>query len=303
MSTHIDRQKYKGTPDDDTNDNCILMGNSGVGKTTFIKKVLYPALEKIGVLTGKFVTVSARQLLHNGLQEKMNEAKDGMLFLDEAYAATGCAALTTAIVNNVSKEQRGTCILVVAGYRKEMVEWMGKNQGLAARFTHTLDFPNYTAEQLVRIGERFVREKTGFTFADDVGATLQAAAEHVTTIRPGTTRANADAIRFIVRQAIRAFRERRQAGPDGGSMAQELIAADIDAGLKKLQTSSAGAAGMEHMVSSSSSAGGGGSSHGDTDPHVCSLGSSNLRASALERHLQKIHAVLLFFGRLCALRL
>ena len=219
------------------NYNMFIMGNSGVGKSDLVEKVVYPALKKLGVLTGELVMVSVADLKRNGLNEKMEEARGGMLFCDEAYGATKCGALTTEIVNKFPK-QGGTIMMVVVGYKKEMGEWLRTNSGLAARFEHFIHIRDYSAEELVRIGTRFVEEnkEESFKLGGDARGELQKAAEHVTKISPGTSPANADAIRCVMKEAIVNFRVRRQSSRHGRSILRELTTADIEAGLEKLKT-------------------------------------------------------------------
>ena len=241
LSSAIDRLQYhkpisilQGTSH---NYNMFITGNSGVGKSDLVKLVVYPALEQLGVLTGELVTVSVADLKSNGLNEKMEEARGGMLFCDEAYGATKCGALTTEIVNKFPK-QGGTIMLVVVGYKKEMGEWLRTNPGLAARFDNFIQICDYSAKELVRIGTRFVEEneEESFELGGDARGALQKAAEHVTKISPGTSPANADAIRCVMKEAIVNFRVRRQSSRRGRSMLRELTTADIEAGLEKLKT-------------------------------------------------------------------
>ena len=245
----IDKLQYGGNPisicsGTSANYNSIIMGNSGVGKSNLVEKVLYPALKQLGVLTGELVKVSAADLKGKGLNAKKKEAEGGMLFFDEGYAATNCRALTIEIVNGFGKEH-GTIMLVVAGYKKEMGEWLNTNQGLQARFKHHFVINDYSAEELVNIGRRFVEENENegetFELADDAGGALEEAADHVTKISPGTSPANADAIRAILQHAIDSFRTRRQRSRGGDSVA--LTATDIEAGLKEVKANAGATSG------------------------------------------------------------
>ena len=72
-------------------------------------------------------------------------AKDGMLFVDEAYSLKSSPATTTVLVNAIRKE--GGTMVVVAGYLEEMREWMDSNQGLPNRFATEVLICNYKAEK------------------------------------------------------------------------------------------------------------------------------------------------------------
>ena len=236
------------------NYNCIVLGNSGVGKSTLAENVLYPALKKIGVLTGKLVKVSKEDLKGKGYAAKQKEAKFGMLLVDEAYALTGCESVTNEFVNKIHKE-RSSVMMVVVGYQQEMSIWLRSNQGLQARFEHTIVISDYSAEELVCIGTRYCGAQGFELTGDGVDSALKEAVGVVVDLPPGTSPANADAIERVIRSATNNFRSRRQQSGRANSMAQELTAADIKAGVTKLLSD-------RHAVGSSSTASGAGSSGG-----------------------------------------
>jgi len=254
LHVSIDRLQYDGANikigSENYNYNCIVMGNSGVGKSTLVENVLYPALNKIGVLTGKLVKVSKEDLKGKGYDDKYKAARFGMLFIDEAYVLTD---IMIEKLVHLSKKG-GSVMVVLVGYQDELSRRLCSNQGLRARFEHTIVIPDYLAEELVTIGTRYC-DKKNFGLSGDGAKALQTAAERVASFPPGASPANADAIEKIIRSAVDNFRIRRQQSGRAKAMALELTAADIDAGLAKLQSD-------WDAVGSSSAASGGGSSSG-----------------------------------------
>jgi len=233
----------------------IALALEQLGQALKVSSAREAALEeKIGVLTGKLVKVSKEDLKGKGYAAKQKEAKFGMLLVDEAYALTGCESVTNEFVNKIHKE-RSSVMMVVVGYQQEMSIWLRSNQGLQARFEHTIVISDYSAEELVCIGTRYCGAQGFELTGDGVDSALKEAVGVVVDLPPGTSPANADAIERVIRSATNNFRSRRQQSGRANSMAQELTAADIKAGVTKLLSD-------RHAVGSSSTASGAGSSGG-----------------------------------------
>ena len=97
--------------------------------------------------------------------EKFTEALGGLLFIDEAYALAsdyeasghsfGREAIDTLV--KLMEDHREEIVLIAAGYPHEMRRFLQSNPGLASRFSRTVEFDNYSSEELVTIVEHFCR--------------------------------------------------------------------------------------------------------------------------------------------------
>ena len=138
----------------------VFVGNPGTGKTTVARMVagIYTAL---GLLSkGQLVEVDRSELVAGYLgqtaiktAETCARAAGGVLFIDEAYALGGDQYGAEA-VNTLVKEmedRRDDLVVIVAGYPDPMLAFIVQNPGLASRFKTTIDFGDYTDDELVAI--------------------------------------------------------------------------------------------------------------------------------------------------------
>ncbi|BEL09173.1 hypothetical protein Q0Z83_073640 [Actinoplanes sichuanensis] len=149
----------------------IFTGAPGTGKTT-VARIYGRLLRALGVLPdGQFREVSRRDLVGQYIghtAEKtttvFEEAMGGVLFIDEAYtlaraggatADFGQEAIDTLV--KLMEDHRERVALIVAGYTREMSDFLDANSGLASRFAKTLEFENYGPDELVMIADRIAR--------------------------------------------------------------------------------------------------------------------------------------------------
>jgi len=143
--------------------HCVFTGSPGTGKTTVARSVadMYNA---IGLLpTNKVVEVDRASLVAGyvgqtaiRVQEVINQAIGGVLFIDEAYslsldtgAGFGDEAISTLV--KAMEDQRENLAVIVAGYKEPMKSFIDSNQGLKSRFQNVIDFPDYTQGELSQI--------------------------------------------------------------------------------------------------------------------------------------------------------
>lgn len=163
----------------------MFLGNPGTGKTT-MARLFADALTSMGVLpVGQLVEVARKDLVgkyvgHTAplVEDAFNRAEGGVLFIDEAYDlknddqdSFGQEAVNTLI--KLAEDRRGRVVIILAGYTKEMGEFCDANSGIKSRFSTSINFRDYTGEELEEIFRRLVKGK-GYTLADDTEAGLGA---------------------------------------------------------------------------------------------------------------------------------
>jgi len=146
-------------------------GNPGTGKTTVALRMA-DLLHKLGYSrTGHLVAVTRDDLVGQYIghtapktKEVLKKAMGGVLFIDEAYYLYrpenerdyGQEAIE--ILLQVMENQRDDLVVILAGYKDRMDTFFRSNPGMSSRIAHHIDFPDYTDDELVSIGELILKD-------------------------------------------------------------------------------------------------------------------------------------------------
>ena len=161
----------------------IFTGNPGTGKTT-IARLVARYLKAIGALKGgQLVEVTRADLVgrytgHTAplTNSVIESALGGVLFIDEAYSlyrgeqdSFGLEAIDTLVKG--MEDHRDELVVILAGYTREMETFLTANSGLASRFPNRIEFPDYTAVELLQITQVLAKNK-GYTLAESCAEPL-----------------------------------------------------------------------------------------------------------------------------------
>lgn len=145
--------------------HCLFLGNPGTGKTT-VARILAGIYRDLGVIKKGHLVETDRSGLVAGytgqtapkVNHLCDSALNGVLFIDEAYALSqggendfGKEAIATLLKR--MEDDRDRLVVILAGYNKEMEEFLESNSGLKSRFNNHVNFPDYSAGELYQIFE------------------------------------------------------------------------------------------------------------------------------------------------------
>ncbi len=150
--------------------NFILTGNPGTGKTSIARK-MGEVLNSMDILPTSRVLEASRATLvgkYMGETPKIvnsmcDKAMGGILFIDEAYTLSdqndhyGKEAIDTLMKR--MEDDRGKFVVIAAGYKDKMEEFLQMNPGLASRFTHKLHIEDYNEDELLAIFKKMAMKE------------------------------------------------------------------------------------------------------------------------------------------------
>ncbi len=160
----------------------VFTGPPGVGKTE-VARALGEIYRSLNVLRKGHLVETDRSGLVAGYigqtapktLDKCKEALDGILFIDEAYSLArpghdfGGEAIDTLL--KFMEDNRDRIVVIVAGYPNEMQRFINSNPGLSSRFTKTIEFPPYAANELADI-LRVMAKRQNFELPDNLQSSL-----------------------------------------------------------------------------------------------------------------------------------
>jgi SpoVK/Ycf46/Vps4 family AAA+-type ATPase len=206
------RRRQQGLPVAPMSLHMVFTGPPGVGKTE-VARALGNIYRGLGVLRkGHLVEATRADLVASFIGqtapktlEKCKDALDGMLFIDEAYTLAGTTEgdfgreAIDALLKYM-EDNRDRIIVIVAGYPTDMRRFLSANSGLAGRFTKTIEFPAYDADDMVEI-LRVMATKQGFQLPNGLDERLR------TWVTQNSKRegwSNAREMRTVLEQARKA---------------------------------------------------------------------------------------------------
>ena len=150
--------------------NFVLTGNPGTGKTSIARK-MGEILQAMDILpTSRVIEASRATLVGKYMGETpkivnsmCDKAMGGILFIDEAYTLSdggdmyGKEAIDTLMKR--MEDDRGKFVVIAAGYKDKMEEFMMMNAGLASRFTHKLHINDYDPDELLAIYKHMAQKE------------------------------------------------------------------------------------------------------------------------------------------------
>ena len=156
--------------------HAVFVGNPGTGKTT-VARLMGKILFEKGVLPGRdgkcvFVEAKESDLISSAVggtaiatKKILNQALGGVLFIDEAYTLDkkgnvnfGIEAINTILA--FMEDYRDEIMIIFAGYTKEMDQFLKSNPGLKSRVPNTFDFEDYSPDEIVQIGNKYLESKS-----------------------------------------------------------------------------------------------------------------------------------------------
>ena len=177
-------RKKKGLSVPPTSYHLVFSGNPGTGKTT-IARIMAEIFKDLGVLAKGHLVEATRADLVAGYMGQtaiktnkvIDEALDGVLFIDEAYTLArsaendyGQEAIDTLLKR--MEDDRERLVVIIAGYTEEIKRFVNSNPGLSSRFNRYINFPDYTEDELAQIFRSFL-SKYDYKMGEAASATMK----------------------------------------------------------------------------------------------------------------------------------
>lgn len=218
----------------------VFTGSPGTGKTT-VARIVARIYKDLGILKkGHTVETDRSGLVAEYMGQTavktnavIDSAMNGVLFIDEAYALVpedgrgsdyGQEAISTLLKR--MEDDRDKLVVIIAGYTNEMKRFIDSNPGLQSRFSRYINFPDYTAEELVDIFHMYMR-KNEYTISASADEMLRERMDYVVAHKDRNF-GNARYVRNVFEKAIQqqANRLSGRSGLDSRQL-MELTSEDL----------------------------------------------------------------------------
>ena len=193
----------------------MFKGNPGTGKTT-VARLIGKLFQKMNVLSkGHLIEAERADLVGEYIGHTAQKTRDlvkkaigGILFVDEAYSLGrggekdfGKESIDTLVKHMEDKSQE--FILILAGYSREMDQFLTLNPGLHSRFPIVIDFPDYDIPQLMEIADRMLKDKQ-YVLSNSARHKFEAHLSHIKHTWSPISFSNGRYIRNALEKSIRA---------------------------------------------------------------------------------------------------
>ncbi|OAS83242.1 MULTISPECIES: stage V sporulation protein K [Metabacillus] len=193
----------------------MFKGNPGTGKTT-VARLVGKLFFQMNVLSkGHLIEAERADLVGEYIGHTAQKTRDlikkalgGILFIDEAYSLArggekdfGKEAIDTLVKHMEDKQH--DFVLILAGYPREMENFLSLNPGLLSRFPLVVDFPDYSVDDLMEISDRMMSERE-YRFNDEAVIKLREHLMSVKTMTPPAKFSNGRYVRNIIEKSIRS---------------------------------------------------------------------------------------------------
>ena len=212
-------REYHGFTNQPINNHMVFYGPQKTGKTE-IARLVGKLFKCLGTLSkGHFIEADRSSLIEGYIgqtaiktQNVLQSAKGGVLFIDEAYTLTsssqkgdfGAECISTIL--KFMEDNRDDFILIVAGYEKEMGEFLNANSGLKSRFNSQLYFPDFTEKELLEILIKMSKDR-GYFITENTNNLLKNNLAKISEFKKPTF-GNARSMRNLLEIAIKNQAER-----------------------------------------------------------------------------------------------
>ncbi|MBO4821782.1 MAG: AAA family ATPase [Prevotella sp.] len=239
-------REEKGLKNPKLSYHLVFTGSPGTGKTT-VARIVARIYKDLGILKkGHLVETDRSGLIGQYVGQTAprvnaicDSALNGVLFIDEAYAITqsgskndyGDEAVATLLKR--MEDDRDKLVVIVAGYTKEMTQFIESNPGLKSRFNKYINFPDYTPAELFDIFRLYLR-KNEYTISNEAAEYLRNELEIVVKNK-NRNFGNARYVRNLFEKAIQCQANRlSQEKKLSNQQLQEVTLVDIKNAFKEL---------------------------------------------------------------------